>query len=125
MEIVDEIKPDVAIIDYLFSALFVPSLFTAPVRRVMITLNRELEFREQRRLRGQPPDPSEQRLADFENWVYTACNAVVALTAADIPPIAAARSRVVPPLFDPAETVGAMAARHCCSSATPIIIPIS
>jgi len=103
MEIVDEIKPDVAIIDYLFSALFVPSLFTAPVRRVMITLNRELEFyREQRRLRGQPPDPSEQRLADFENWVYTACNAVVALTAADIPPIAAARSRVVPPLFDPA-----------------------
>jgi hypothetical protein len=97
------LKPDIVVVDYLFSALFVRSLFATPVRKVLITLNRELEFyREQRRLKQQQPDPSEERLAEFERAIYRACNVVVALTTGDIPPVAAATARVIPPLFDPA-----------------------
>jgi len=103
LEVFNTLNPDIVVIDYLFSALFVPSLFSSPVRRILITLNRELEFyREQRKLRGSSPDPSEERLAEFEPAIYRACNAVVALNASDIPPVVAANSRVIPPLFDPA-----------------------
>jgi glycosyltransferase involved in cell wall biosynthesis len=67
----------------------------------MITLNRELEFyKEMRRIQRIPPDPSEDRLAEFERSIYQACSAVVALTAADMPPTAAGRGHVIPPLFD-------------------------
>jgi hypothetical protein len=103
LEVFHKVAPDIIVIDYLFSALFVRSLFATPIRKVMITLNRELEFyREQKRIKRQPPDPSEERLAEFERAIYRACNVVVALTAGDIPPIAAAGARAVPPLFDPA-----------------------
>lgn len=98
-----KMQPAVVVIDYLFSALYVPSLFSAPVRKVVITLNRELEFyRELKTLRGLPPDPSEDRLLEFERSIYQRCDAVVTLAAADIPTVAADKGWVIPPLFDPA-----------------------
>jgi hypothetical protein len=50
-----------------------------------------------------PPDQSENRLCEFQNAVYEHSDAVIALNAGDIPKgIAEERSRVIPPLFDPA-----------------------
>jgi hypothetical protein len=70
LDAVGKIGPDVVAIDYLFSALYAPSLFPAPVRKVLITLNRESEFyRAQRTLRRLPPDHSESRLSAFERSI--------------------------------------------------------
>ncbi len=103
LDLVNQIKPDVVVVDYLFSALFVRSLFSAPIRRVMITLNRELDFyKELKRIRGLPADPSDERLSEFERSIYQSCDAVVTLTTRDIPANVEDKARVIPPLFDPA-----------------------
>jgi Glycosyl transferases group 1 len=109
MELVRTVEPQVVIVDYLPSASFVPSVYSAAVRRVTITLNRETNYyRELRRLGTLPPDASdswvaERRLSHFERKVYRRSDGVVALAAADLP---AWRGRprlrvVIPPVFDP------------------------
>jgi len=101
LNIVNKIKPDVIAVDYLFSALYARSLFSIPLRRIVITLNRETEFyKSHRRLNGVPPDPSEDRLAAFERSIYDASNFVVVLNAGDAPSGVSQKTRVIAPLFD-------------------------
>lgn len=101
LKIVDKVKPDVIAVDYLFSALFARSLFSIPVRRIVITLNRETEFyKNLRRLNGVPPDPSEDRLTAFEHLIYEASNFVVVLSVGDTPSRVSQKTRVIAPLFD-------------------------
>jgi len=101
LKIVDKIKPDVVAVDYLFSALYVRSLFSIPIRRIVITLNRETEFYKSfRKVAGVPPDPSEDRVAAFEHLIYGASNFVVVMSAADTPSGVSQKTRIIAPLFD-------------------------
>ena len=108
-EIAAEIRPDVIIIDYLFTALFIPSAFHLGVPVVMITLNREREFfRDQRRLGLVPPLASdsllsEWRLGFFENEVHAKSDRIVVLCSHDTPRHRrmAARTRVIEPMLQP------------------------
>lgn len=86
----DSLIPDVIVMDYLFTALFIPSAFKRDARRILITLNREADFFGQLRKLGRlPTDVSNSWLANwrlqlFENWAY-AQTSVVALTPDDLP----------------------------------------
>jgi hypothetical protein len=85
------LSPDIVVIDYLYSALFIKSVFSMPVRIITITLNREAEFHaEMRRLGKLDPNTStsflaQWRLSRFENAVYRNSDAVVALSRNDLP----------------------------------------
>ena len=89
--LVDQINPDVVLVDYLMTALFIPSLFRRATPRVTITLNREASFYgKMRRLGALGPEVSDtliaqMRLALFERAVYDMSNAVVALSRGDVP----------------------------------------
>lgn len=106
-EIAAEIRPDVIIIDYLFTALFIPSAFHFNVPVVMITLNREREFyRDQRRLGRVPPQASDSLLAEwrlgrFEKEVHANSDHIVVLCPYDTPHNRqqAARTRVIEPML--------------------------
>ncbi len=103
MDQVRAVQPEVVVVDYVPSAVFVPSLYATPVPRVTITLKREGEYYREVRRHGLPPDASPSRFAGwragcFERWVYRHSDAVVALTASDLPSWQGApRTRVVIP----------------------------
>lgn len=107
-EIAAEIRPDVIIIDYLFTALIIPSAFHCGVPVVMITLNREREFyRDQRRLGRVPPQArdslfAERRLGSFENEVHAKSDYIVVLSTNDIlgNRKQATRIRVIEPILE-------------------------
>lgn len=102
------LRPDLIVLDYLYTALFVPSAFHCGVPVTMVTLNREREFyHQQRELRLIPPDASdspaaESRLERFENEVYANVDSLVTLTPNDIPadPAIAARTTVIEPVLE-------------------------
>ena len=106
-EIAAEIRPDVIVLDYLFTALFIPSAFHFGVPVVMITLNREREFYgDQRRLGRVPPLArdsflAEWRLGRFEDEVQAKSDHIVVLCSHDIPRNRrqAARTRVIEPML--------------------------
>ena len=83
------LKPDVIVLDYLYTALFVPSAYHAGLPVVMISLNRETEFfRDQRQLKQVPEGSvdsfvSQWRLRQFEREVISNSDAVVVLTESD------------------------------------------
>ena len=89
--LVDQIDPDVVIVDYLMTCLFIPSIFRRAVRLAIITLNQEASFYGQlRRLGRLGPEASNSliaqiRLALFERAVYSTSDAVVALSRGDVP----------------------------------------
>jgi hypothetical protein len=89
--ILDSERPDVLVVDYLFSAAFIASAYRRRrLRRVTITQNREVAFyRDLRRLRVVPPDCSSSPIAElrlflFEQFVYARSH-VVALSPEDLP----------------------------------------
>ena len=88
-ELVESLKPDVIVLDYLYSALLVPFAYHAGVPVIMITLNRETEFfKDQRRLKQVPAGSvdsfwSEWRLRQFEREAIINSDAVVVLTESD------------------------------------------
>lgn len=107
--LVREIQPDLVIVDYVPTALYVPSIYTLPIRRLTITLNREGDFfADLARLGLLPSNASDTEFARrrafwFEARVYRRSNAVVALTETDLPQPRRGRIDVViPPAFDPA-----------------------
>jgi hypothetical protein len=110
-EILDGEQPAILVVDYLYSAAFIPSAFRRKnLRRVTVTLNREVPFvRELKRLNALPPGTSsspiaEFRLSLFEQSVYSRSHGVVALCPEDLPfPRPAMRRTVVRPIFDPKE----------------------
>jgi Glycosyl transferases group 1 len=104
-----QVEPDVVIVDYVPSVSFIRSVYSAPVPRVTITLNREGAFYRGLRNAGTvPPDSSRSwianlRLDRFEKWVYRNSDAIVALSSGDLPTWRGRpRVRVVmPPALDP------------------------
>ncbi len=107
-ETVRRISPDVIILDYLFTALFLPSAFYCDVPVIVISLNREVEFyRELRRFgrlgkNGSDSAIAEWRLASFEKEVYRKSDAIVFLTQNDAERSITGRSRstVIEPLLE-------------------------
>jgi glycosyltransferase involved in cell wall biosynthesis len=69
--VIDEVRPEIVIVDYLFSALFAPAIYRRRnLRRITITLNRESRFlREQ--LASNPSERSQRKIARF--WLYEQC----------------------------------------------------
>ncbi|MEW5963654.1 MAG: glycosyltransferase [Pseudomonadota bacterium] len=102
------VAPDVVVIDYLFSALFIPGVFDLPVRRILVSLNNESDFfADQCRLSRNNAGTSRSaiarlRLARFERAVCVKSDRVVALSINDLPSdIAHASStRIIPPALD-------------------------
>jgi hypothetical protein len=104
--LVDKLKPDIVIIDYVLSALFIRSIFWTPVRIVTITLNREGEFHAEMRRAGRlRPRISksiiaEWRVSRFERWVYRNSDAVIALSRGDLPTNLGGRATAIEPILD-------------------------
>jgi hypothetical protein len=101
VHLVHDLHPDVVVMDYLFTALFVPSLFSSRYRIVTITLNRESEFFADLRLLGRLDEYSSTspiavtRLRHFERDVYERSDAVVVLSPSDLPRVASASVKPV------------------------------
>ncbi|MEA5411688.1 glycosyltransferase [Synechococcus sp. BA-120 BA3] len=106
-EIAEDIRPDVIVIEYLFTALFMPSAFHCGVPIVTITSNREQEFySDQRRLGRLPAMASDSLLAEwrlgrFESEVLSKSDYIVVLSSPDIPRnrLQASRTSVIEPIL--------------------------
>jgi FkbM family methyltransferase len=91
LSVVEELAPDVIIVDYLPSALYVRSIFDLAIPRVVITLNRESEFFREQRRSGQVAGPklcawiANFRFWLWERWVQRHCSGLVALSCNDLP----------------------------------------
>ena len=107
--LVGQLKPDIVVIDYLLSALFIRSVFSMPVQIITITLNKEAEFHAQMRRAGRLwPGVSKSiiaqwRLARFEQSVYRNSDAVVVLSEGDFPSDLRIRAHatIMEPVLDP------------------------
>ena len=107
-ELIEILNPELLIVDYFYSALYIPSVFRrSSLRRILITLNREGEFyRNLRKQNALPPDASnsliaEVRLRILEQRVYSQSDTIVALCREDLPiPWPGVRRRIVRPIFD-------------------------
>jgi len=85
------VEPDIVVVDYLLTALFVPSLFKSSARIITITMNPEAQLfgqsRRQNRIDAQSSNSmiAEARFKHFEREVYKRSDAVVAFAAGDLP----------------------------------------
>jgi glycosyltransferase involved in cell wall biosynthesis len=104
--LVDQINPDVVIMDYLMTGLFIPSIFRRACRLITITLNREARFYGEMRRSGRLGSDvsnsfiAQVRFALFERAVYSASDVVVALSPGDVPKLL--NSRVERTVIEPA-----------------------
>ena len=106
--LIDQINPDLVVVDYLMTYLFIPSIFRRATRLATITLNQEARFYGQLRRSGRlGPEASNSlmaqiRLALFERAVYSTSDAVVVLSRSDVPKLLSARVRkaVIEPALD-------------------------
>lgn len=109
-ELLNSIGADTLVVAYLYSAMYIPSAFKRrSLRRVTFTLNREVAYARDMRLRGLLPDPpslkSELRLFFYEQMIYSRSNCVIALTPEDLPaPRPMTKRFVLPAAFDPRVT---------------------
>jgi hypothetical protein len=109
--ILDSEQPDILVVDYLYSAAFIPSAFRRNnLHRMTITLNREIEFfKELKRLNSLPEGTlsspiAELRLFLFEQSIYSRSHHVVALCPEDLPfPRPTMRRTVIRPIFNQKE----------------------
>ncbi|MBI1868349.1 MAG: FkbM family methyltransferase [Methylocystis sp.] len=105
-EAMRELKPDVIIIDWMFSAIYGRSLFRLDVPTVMITLNREAEFFAEERRNGVQQQSNfiaalitQFRLGAVERSIHRNCDGLVALNANDLPGDVCAVTDVIPPVL--------------------------
>jgi hypothetical protein len=105
-KLIDTVNADTLVVDYLYSAMFIPSAFRCTsLHRITFTLNREVAFARDLRARGLLPDASlisELRLFLYEQMIYSKSKTVLALTKKDLPaPRPMTRRIVLPAVFDP------------------------
>jgi FkbM family methyltransferase len=102
-ELLDSIGADTLVVDYLYSAMYIPSAFKRrSLRRVTVTLNREVAYARDLRLRGVLSGTSVLRLFFYEQMIYSRSNSVIALSSKDLPaPRPMTRRFVLPAVFDP------------------------
>ncbi|HEU4376930.1 MAG TPA: glycosyltransferase [Hyphomicrobiaceae bacterium] len=101
--VIDEVGPDVVLVDYLFSALYAPAIYRRrDVRRITVTLNRESRFLRELLASNGSPHSSRKvaRLWLYEQSIYARSDAVVATNAADVPPFPWFKRVVIAPMFD-------------------------
>jgi hypothetical protein len=120
MQVVAGEQPDIIVINYLFSALFAPTMFSLAIPRCLITLNNETAFHKSLKLHGGPAgvQPARRiarwvyrhfnwipnrRIEHYENAISSNCAGIVALTQSDLPRnmIGKAALAVLPPIFKP------------------------
>lgn len=108
--IIDRLNIGTLVVDYLYSAFFVRSAYRrSDIRRITITLNREVEFMRDMHRKGllgsksrKSARISELRLMLAEQTIYSRSHVVVSLTKRDLPfPRPTVRRKVVVPVFDP------------------------
>jgi hypothetical protein len=117
--IVAQLRPDVIVLPYLFSALFVPSVFSTGIRCCMVTVNNESAFHRSLRSQGGPVGAklhrrlarwiyrrgnwvANRRVHNYELEVYARCAGLAALTRSDLPaglPHTVAQA-VIPPVLE-------------------------
>jgi hypothetical protein len=119
-QIIEDKKPDLIIINYLFSALFVPSIFKAKTPRSLISLNNEAAFHRALKSHGGPVGDKlhqrgarwiyqhfnwipDLRVRSFEKRISTNCTGLVTLTRSDLPDGFSdhVMHAVLPPIFKP------------------------
>lgn len=102
------IQPDVVVMDYLFSALFIPSVFDLDTRRILVTLNNEAEFFADQCRHGRNDNGTSRsfmaqwRLARYQRAVCSKCDEVVGLSGNDFPRDISnvTRTRILQPVLD-------------------------
>lgn len=89
--VVTDLLPDVIVVDYLPSTVYVRSIFDLPIPRVVVTLNREAEFFREQRKSGQIAGRwyylliANIRFWLWERWIHEHCHGIVALSRNDLP----------------------------------------
>ncbi|WP_175500488.1 glycosyltransferase [Bradyrhizobium sp. NFR13] len=101
-------QADLILIDYTFSALFCPRVMRGPIKKAIVTFNREAEFYRDMIGLGMikhdrfSAEISARRLARFERNAYRQCDKVIAISANDLPSyVPAERKSVIVPYLDP------------------------
>lgn len=103
-------QADLIVIDYTFSALFCPRVMRGPIKKAIVTFNREAEFYRDMIGLGMikhdrfSAEISARRLARFERNAYRQCDRVIAIGANDLPGyVSAERKSAIVPYLDPRE----------------------
>jgi glycosyltransferase involved in cell wall biosynthesis len=103
-------QADLIVIDYTFSALFCPKVMRGPIKKAIVTFNREAEFYRDMIGLGMirhdrfSAEISARRLARFERNAYSQCDKVIAISANDLPShVPAERKSAIVPYLDPRE----------------------
>lgn len=100
--VLDAVRPDLVVVDYLFSALYSPSIYRRrDLRRISITLNKESRFF--RETLSRPASLASRvktmRLWLYEQSVYARSHAVVTLNGPDVTPFPWLNRVVIAPIF--------------------------
>ncbi len=122
LDLVESFKPDLVLVNYLYTALFLPSVLARTgTRYAVVTLNDESTFQRLLKTHGGPLGTSpvrrvarwlyrhfngiaNARASAFERRIYAESSGVAALTERDLPRVPETVERIVlPPLFRPRE----------------------
>lgn len=105
-QVIDDVRPDTVVVDYLYSALYAPALYRRRnLRRITITLNRESRFYKEL-LASAGRDPSSKKIARlwrYEQSIYARSHVVVANNRLDVVPFPWLKRVVIVPMFERSE----------------------
>ena len=104
--VIDDVRPGVVVVDYLFSALYAPAIYRRrDLRRITITLNSESRFYKEL-LASAGAEPSFKKIARlwrYEQWIYARSHVVVATNGPDVTPFPWLKRAVIAPMFERSE----------------------
>jgi hypothetical protein len=103
-QVIDDVRPDIVVVDYLFSALYAPAIYRRRgLRRITITLNKESRFFAELPTPQHSPSALRnvvRRLWLYEQSIYARSHTVVALNGSDVPPFPWLRRVTIAPIFE-------------------------
>jgi hypothetical protein len=105
-QVIDDVRPEAVVVDYLFSALYAPAIYRRrDLRRITITLNKETRFyREALASQGSPvPVFKVARLWLYEQSIHVRSHVVVATNGPDVTPFPWVARAVIAPMFERSE----------------------
>ena len=102
-QVIDDVRPDVVVVDYLFSALYAPAIYRRrDLRRITITLNKESRFYKEL-LASTGAEPTFKKIARlwrYEQSIYARSHVVVANNRLDVAPFPWLKRVVIAPIFE-------------------------
>ncbi|MET0195184.1 MAG: glycosyltransferase [Hyphomicrobiaceae bacterium] len=102
-QVIDAVRPDVVVVDYLFSALYAPAIYRRrDLRRITITLNKESRFYKEL-LASTGAEPTFKKIARlwrYEQSIYARSHVVVANNRLDVAPYPWLKRVVIAPIFE-------------------------